>query len=39
MAKMHDLDWLFAIGTIFFILSLWGIGANVRSYITPPAVD
>ena len=31
MAKMHDLDWLFAIGTIFFILSLWGIGANVRS--------
>ncbi|KAG4414771.1 hypothetical protein IFR04_012084 [Cadophora malorum] len=36
MAKMHDLDWLFAIGTIFFILSLWGIGANdvANSYAT-----
>lgn len=29
MAVMHDLDWLFAIGTIFFCLSVWGIGANV----------
>lgn len=29
MAKMHQIDWLFAIGTLFFILSLWGIGANV----------
>jgi hypothetical protein len=30
MAKMHQLDWLFAIGVIFFLLSVWGIGANVR---------
>lgn len=29
MAKMHDLDWLFAIGVLFFLLSAWGIGANV----------
>lgn len=28
MAKMHDLDWLFAIGVLFFCLSIWGIGAN-----------
>ena len=26
---MHNLDWLFAIGVIFFCLSVWGIGANV----------
>lgn len=25
---MEDLDWLFAIGCIFFIISIWGIGAN-----------
>lgn len=31
MAVMHDLDWLFAIGVIFFLISVWGIGANVRS--------
>lgn len=30
MAVYHDLDWLFAVGTLFFILSIWGIGANVR---------
>ncbi|KAF7713401.1 Uncharacterized protein PECH_001341 [Penicillium ucsense] len=32
----HDLDWLFAIGTIFFLLSVWGIGANdvANSYAT-----
>ncbi|KAG9246837.1 phosphate transporter [Calycina marina] len=36
MAKMHQIDWLFAIGTVFFILSLWGIGANdvANSYAT-----
>lgn len=36
MAIMHDLDWLFAIGTIFFMLSIWGIGANdvANSYAT-----
>lgn len=31
MAVYHDLDWLFAVGTLFFILSVWGIGANVCS--------
>jgi sodium-dependent phosphate transporter len=36
MAKMHDLDWLFAIGIVFFLLSVWGIGANdvANSYAT-----
>jgi len=36
MAKMHDLDWLFAIGVIFFLLSVFGIGANdiANSYAT-----
>ncbi|KAJ2903866.1 hypothetical protein MKZ38_009249 [Zalerion maritima] len=36
MATMHDLDWLFAIGTIFFLMSAWGIGANdvANSYAT-----
>lgn len=36
MATMHDLDWLFSIGVIFFCLSLWGIGANdvANSYAT-----
>ena len=23
---MHGLDWLFAIGVIFFLMSAWGIG-------------
>lgn len=23
---MHELDWLFAIGVLFFLLSAWGIG-------------
>lgn len=23
---MHNLDWLFAIGVLFFLLSAWGIG-------------
>ena len=33
---MHGLDWLFAIGTLFFLLSAWGIGANdvANSYAT-----
>lgn len=33
---MHELDWLFAIGVIFFLLSAWGIGANdvANSYAT-----
>ena len=36
MAVMHDLDWLFSIGIIFFLLSVWGIGANdvANSYAT-----
>jgi len=36
MAKMHDLDWLFSIGVIFFLISIWGIGANdvANSYAT-----
>ncbi|CEL05794.1 hypothetical protein ASPCAL06909 [Aspergillus calidoustus] len=36
MAVYHDLDWLFAIGTIFFMLSIWAIGANdvANSYAT-----
>ncbi|KAF2458833.1 phosphate transporter [Lineolata rhizophorae] len=36
MAVMHDLDWLFAIGVLFFCLSIWGIGANdvANSYAT-----
>lgn len=36
MATMHGLDWLFAIGTIFFLISAWGIGANdvANSYAT-----
>ncbi|KIV81941.1 hypothetical protein PV11_04088 [Exophiala sideris] len=36
MAKMHELDWLFAIGVVFFLLSVWGIGANdvANSYAT-----
>ena len=36
MAVMHDLDWLFSIGVIFFLLSVWGIGANdvANSYAT-----
>ncbi|KAJ5264248.1 hypothetical protein N7505_008169 [Penicillium chrysogenum] len=36
MAVYHDLDWLFAVGTLFFILSVWGIGANdvANSYAT-----
>ncbi|KAF4214241.1 hypothetical protein CNMCM8980_006926 [Aspergillus fumigatiaffinis] len=36
MAVYHDLDWLFAIGTIFFLISVWGIGANdvANSYAT-----
>lgn len=33
---MHGLDWLFAVGTLFFLLSAWGIGANdvANSYAT-----
>jgi phosphate/sulfate permease len=33
---MHDLDWLFAVGVLFFLLSAWGIGANdvANSYAT-----
>lgn len=33
---MHDLDWLFALGVLFFLLSAWGIGANdvANSYAT-----
>lgn len=31
MAVYQDLDWLFAVGTLFFILSVWEIGANVCS--------
>lgn len=36
MAQLHGLDWLFAIGTIFFLISCWGIGANdvANSYAT-----
>ncbi|KAL5349605.1 hypothetical protein ACLOAV_005900 [Pseudogymnoascus australis] len=36
MATLHKLDWLFAIGVIFFCLSVWGIGANdvANSYAT-----
>lgn len=36
MVKMHDLDWLFSIGIIFFLISIWGIGANdvANSYAT-----
>ncbi|KAF4166972.1 hypothetical protein CNMCM6936_005758 [Aspergillus lentulus] len=36
MAVYHDLDWLFAIGTIFFLISVWDIGANdvANSYAT-----
>ena len=40
MATMHNLDWLFAIGVIFFCLSVWGIGANVSlntEVVYPPA--
>lgn len=25
---MHHLDWLFAIGVLFFLLSAWGIGTS-----------
>lgn len=25
---MHHLDWLFAIGVLFFLLSAWGIGKS-----------
>ncbi|KAF5236251.1 hypothetical protein FANTH_11365 [Fusarium anthophilum] len=33
---MHDLDWLFAIGVLFFLLSAWSLGANdvANSYAT-----
>ncbi|KAG9252920.1 phosphate transporter [Emericellopsis atlantica] len=33
---MHGLDWLFAIGTLFFLLSAWSLGANdvANSYAT-----
>ena len=33
---LHDLDWLFAIGTIFFLISAWSLGANdvANSYAT-----
>ncbi|OAA75890.1 Phosphate transporter [Akanthomyces lecanii RCEF 1005] len=33
---MHSLDWLFAIGVFFFLLSAWAIGANdvANSYAT-----
>lgn len=36
MATLHQYDWLFAVGVIFFLLSLWGIGANdvANSYAT-----
>lgn len=39
MAVMHDLDWLFALGTIFFVISAWSIGANdvANSYATSVA--
>jgi PiT family inorganic phosphate transporter/sodium-dependent phosphate transporter len=39
MAVMHDLDWLFALGTIFFMISAWAIGANdvANSYATSVA--
>lgn len=38
MATLHKLDWLFAIGVIFFCLSVWGIGANV-SFKTETLLD
>nr|OQO15725.1 hypothetical protein B0A51_17867 [Rachicladosporium sp. CCFEE 5018] len=33
---LHHFDWLFAVGVIFFLISLWGIGANdvANSYAT-----
>lgn len=36
MATLHHFDWLFAIGVLFFCLSIWGIGANdvANSYAT-----
>ncbi|EAU35604.1 hypothetical protein ATEG_03802 [Aspergillus terreus NIH2624] len=36
MGEMHDLDWLFAVGTIFFCISVWALGANdvANSYAT-----
>lgn len=36
MGYMHHLDWLFAIGTIFFLMSAWALGANdvANSYAT-----
>lgn len=36
MAVLHEYDWLFAVGIIFFLASLFGIGANdvANSYAT-----
>lgn len=33
---MHNLDWLFAIGVIFFCITIWSLGANdvANSYAT-----
>lgn len=31
MATLHHLDWLFAIGVIFFLMSAWGIGTYMAS--------
>ena len=33
---LHGLDWLFAIGVIFFCISIWSLGANdvANSYAT-----
>ena len=28
MAYMHHLDWLFAIGTLFFLMSAWALGKS-----------
>lgn len=39
MATLHGLDWLFAVGIIFFLVSLWGIGANDVSLAVPSRVS
>ena len=30
---MHDLDWLFAIGVIFFLLSAWSLGKSFSNTV------
>lgn len=39
MAQLHHYDWLFAVGVIFFLISVWGIGVGILTCETRDWTD